>query len=311
MDQYSQAPIYQSEIAEQPKRRAIFETRPLKLFLAIFIPGLISGLVASLFPVISNLVVPDHMAIVFRIYKMAKSVFDCAVTFLFVFKLCKTKKEGLMLLGLNYFVNLIFSVVTGSVSFFQIEERTILSYVISVVVSVLEFVLFVSLIYFLTKNGEKREVLIPRNNGYFGVKKPVLITATILLTVVFSFFSMLVYELIPQSGESDFALLISNFSEKVLYLIFMLIFCGVFLKSRSEKLLFLGVFGVTEYIKEFCSGFVNFLVSSLCVSISLVTPIYIIVKVVIVCAVRVLLLMLLTRERKPRRISDSSENRGE
>ena len=37
-------------------------------------------------------------------------------------------------------------------------------------------------------------------------------------------------------------------------------------------------------------------------------PIYIIVNVVIVCAVCVLLLMLLTRKREPRKISDFSAN---
>ena len=109
MDQYSQPQpsFYQSEVAFEKTKNVIFETSPIKLILALVLPGVISGIIKAAQPLIIDWIVgytDTNYSKWYSILLILNAVLIFALTCIVTFSLCKNKKEGIMILGLNFFV---------------------------------------------------------------------------------------------------------------------------------------------------------------------------------------------------------------
>lgn len=301
MDQYSQPQpsFYQSEAAMEKPKNVIFETSPIKLILALVLPGLISGIIKAAQPLIINLIVDytnTNYVKWYSILLILNAILVFALTCIVTFSLCKNKKEGIMILGLNFFVGSVLKIFTDFIAVFKKEDGFGVLTIITYAIFLLSFVAVVLLALYLTKHGEKCEVAEP-TNGYFITKRTYPIIAAVLITVLEYFLSALILSIFSSRDDWNLISSISSFASDVLILVFMLIFCAKALKSRKEGLLFFGVFSLSSVVMDIFAGFREFLINVINMPLTYVVWISF-VSILILLAVRVLLLVLMTREKQ-------------
>ncbi len=301
MDQYSQPQpsFYQSEVAFEKTKNVIFETSPIKLILALVLPGVISGIIKAAQPLIIDWIVgytDTNYSKWYSILLILNAVLIFALTCIVTFSLCKNKKEGIMILGLNFFVGSVLKIFTDFIAIFQKENGFGVLTIITYAISLLSFVATVLLALYLTKHGEKHAITEPIN-GYFSTKIEYLIIAAVLITVLEYFLSALILSIFSSRGDWNLISSISKLASDVLILALMLIFCTKAFKNRKDSLLFFGMFSLSSVVMDIFSGFREFLINVVNMPATYVSWISFIAIAVLI-AVRVLLLVLMTREKR-------------
>ena len=288
MDQYSQPQpsFYQSEVAMEKPRNVIFETSPIKLILAIVLPGVISAVFTSVVPALVSRISTSNKA--FAVYSLLEPIVIFAVTILLTFLLCKNKKEGIMALGLSFFVDSAVALLPSFAGIFQEENSFGIATIVAFASSAINFVITIVLALYLTKNGEKHAIAEPAN-GYFSTNRKYLIIAAVLITAV--------NYLVPMLLSNFFLTSVLNFASNLLLLVLLVVFCRVGIKSRKESLLFLGVFSLSSFVTDLYEGSVSFCANVLNIPMANIIIVAIIATLILL-AVRVLLLVLMTREKK-------------
>ena len=288
MDQYSQPQpsFYQSEVAMEKPRNVIFETSPIKLILAIVLPGVISAVFTSVVPALVSRISTSNKA--FAVYSLLEPIVIFAVTILLTFLLCKNKKEGIMALGLSFFVDSAVALLPSFAGIFQEENSFGIATIVAFASSAINFVITIVLALYLTKNGEKHAIAEPAN-GYFSTNRKYLIIAAVLITVL--------NYLVPMLLSNFFLTSVLNFASNLLLLVLLVVFCRVGIKSRKESLLFFGVFSLSSFVTDLYEGSVSFCANVLNIPMANIIIVAIIATLILL-AVRVLLLVLMTREKK-------------
>ena len=288
MDQYSQPQpsFYQSEVAMEKPRNVIFVTSPIKLILAIVLPGVISAVFTSVVPALVSRISTSNKA--FAVYSLLEPIVIFAVTILLTFLLCKNKKEGIMALGLSFFVDSAVALLPSFAGIFQEENSFGIATIVAFASSAINFVITIVLALYLTKNGEKHAIAEPAN-GYFSTNRKYLIIAAVLITAV--------NYLVPMLLSNFFLTSVLNFASNLLLLVLLVVFCRVGIKSRKESLLFLGVFSLSSFVTDLYEGSVSFCANVLNIPMANIIIVAIIATLILL-AVRVLLLVLMTREKK-------------
>ena len=289
MDQYSQPQpsFYQSEVAMEKPRNVIFETSPIKLILAIVLPGVISAVFTSVVPALVSRISTSNKA--FAVYSLLEPIVIFAVTILLTFLLCKNKKEGIMALGLSFFVDSAVALLPSFAGIFQEENSFgIATTIVAFASSAINFVITIVLALYLTKNGENHAIAEPAN-GYFSTNRKYLIIAAVLITVL--------NYLVPMLLSNFFLTSVLNFASNLLLLVLLVVFCRVGIKSRKESLLFFGVFSLSSFVTDLYEGSVSFCANVLNIPMANIIIVAIIATLILL-AVRVLLLVLMTREKK-------------
>ena len=288
MDQYSQPQpsFYQSEVAMEKPRNVIFETSPIKLILAIVLPGVISAVFTSVVPALVSHISTSNKA--FAVYSLLEPIVIFAVTILLTFLLCKNKKEGIMALGLSFFVDSAVALLPSFAGIFQEENSFGIATIVAFASSAINFVITIVLALYLTKNGEKHAIAEPAN-GYFSTNRKYLIIAAVLITAV--------NYLVPMLLSNFFLTSVLNFASNLLLLVLLVVFCRVGIKSRKESLLFFGVFSLSSFVTDLYEGSVSFCANVLNIPMANIIIVAIIATLILL-AVRVLLLVLMTREKK-------------
>lgn len=288
MDQYSQPQLsfYQSEAAMEKPKNVIFETSPIKLILALVLPGLISAVFTGVVPALVSSINTSDKA--YAVYSLLKPIVTFAVTIFLTFLLCKNKKEGIMALGLNFFVSSAVALLPSLAGIFQEENGFGIAAIVAFASSAISFIVTIVLALYLTRNGEKHAIAEPAN-GYFSTNRKYLIIAAVSITALRYLASWLFSLFLLTS--------ISNFAVNLLIFVLLLVFCCVGLKSRKESLLFFGVFSLSSVVMDIFTGFREFLINVVNMPVTYVYWISFIAIIVLI-AVRVLLLVLMTREKK-------------
>lgn len=293
MDQYSQPQpsFYQSEVAMKKPRNVIFETSPIKLILAIVLPGVISGIIKAVQPLIIDWIVDytdTNYVKWYSVLLILNAVLIFALTCIVTFSLCKNKKEGIMILGLNFFVGSVLKIFTDFIAIFQKEDGFGVLTIITYAIFLLSLVATVLLTLYLTKHGEKHAIAEPIN-GYFSTNRKYLIVAAVSITAL--------NYLIPMFLRDFLLTSVLNFASDLLFLALMLIFCSKAFKNRKDSLLFFGVFSLSSVVMDIFKGIREFLINVVNMPVTYVYWISFIAIAVLI-AVRVLLLVLMTREKK-------------
>lgn len=288
MDQYSQPQpsFYKGEVAMEKPRNVIFETSPIKLILAIVLPGVISAVFTSVVPALVSRISTSNKA--FAVYSLLEPIVIFAVTILLTFLLCKNKKEGIMALGLSFFVDSAVALLPSFAGIFQEENSFGIATIVAFASSAINFVITIVLALYLTKNGEKHAIAEPAN-GYFSTNRKHLIIAAVLITVL--------NYLVPMLLSNFFLTSVLNFASNLLLLVLLVVFCRVGIKSRKESLLFFGVFSLSSFVTDLYEGSVSFCANVLNIPMANIIIVAIIATLILL-AVRVLLLVLMTREKK-------------
>ena len=288
MDQYSQPQpsFYQNEPFQEKPKSAIFETSPIKLILALVLPGLISAAFTGVVPALVSRISTSNKA--YAVYSLLEPIVIFAVTILLTFSLCKNKKEGIMALGLSFFVDSAVALLPSLAGIFQEENGFGIATVVAFASSAINFVITIVLALYLTRNGEKREVAEPAN-GYFSTNRKYLIIAAVSITVLKYLVSMLLQNFLLTS--------VLTFVSNLLLLVLLVVFCRVGLKSLKDSLLFLGVFSLSSFVTDLYEGSVSFCANVLNIPMANIIIVAIIAALILI-AVRVLLLVLMTREKK-------------
>lgn len=320
MNQYPppEVPINQEPVSVLKKKSAVFETSLIRLVLAMLIPGIISGVLKALLPLLYSNELSSTLINFLRYIPIP--LVTAVLNFLFVFSLCKNKKDGVMLIGLNYIIGYVFEIPNTAVDVFKAIKGNDVNHwfftVSKYLIPVLAFIAFVLLASYLTKHGEKREMPEPEN-GYFLTPKKNLLLAAVTIPAICQIIQYIAYFVVedrltkiifntfgPQndyfSDAQSVVALHTIFSGSisivlsVLLVALLLIFCFVRLKYRSEILLFLGAFGIGGLVTGVVSGICSFLTYMS----SFRNAIYIINSVAVV-GIDVLFVWLLMREKNP------------
>lgn len=324
MNQYPppQVPINQEPVSVLKKKSAVFETSLIRLVLAMLIPGIISGVLKALLPLLySNEL--SHTLTEFLCYIPIPLV-TAVLSFIFAFSLCKNKKDGVMLIGLNYIIGCVFEIPNTALDIFKAIKGDNINYwfftASKYLIPVLAFIAFVLLASYLTKHGEKHEMPEPEN-GYFLTPGKNLLLAAVTIPAICNIIQYIAYfvfgdrlrERIYSAFGNQADYFASAYSDQATQTIFsgsisivlsvllvalLLIFCFVRLKYRSEILLFLGAFGIGGLVRGVVSGIIQFIFYLLGIIIDKYTVLNIIqfVLSIVINAVFVLLLM---REKNP------------
>lgn len=320
MNQYPppQAPINQEPVSVLKKKSAVFETSLARLVLAMLIPGIISGVLRELLPLLYSNELSSTLINFLRYIPIP--LVTAVLNFIFVFSLCKNKKDGVMLIGLNYIIGYVFEIPNTAVDVFKAIKGNDVNHwfftVSKYLIPVLAFIAFVLLASYLTKHGEKREMPAPEN-GYFLTPGKNLLLAALTIPAICQIIQYIAYFVVedrltkiifntfgPQNDYFSDAQSVVNLTTifsgsisivlSVLLVALLLIFCFVRLKYRSEILLFLGAFGIGGLVTGVVSGICSFLTYMS----SFRNAIYIINSVAVV-GIDVLFVLLLMRERNP------------
>lgn len=288
MDQYSQPQpsFYQSEVAFEKTKSAIFETSPIKLILAIVLPGLISAAFTGVVPALVSRISTSNK--VYAVYSLLEPIVIFAVTILLTFSLCKNKKEGIMALGLSFFVDSAVALLPSLAGIFQKENGFGIATVVAFASSAINLVITIVLALYLTKNGEKHAIAEPAN-GYFSTNRKYLIIAAVSITALNYLVSMFL--------SNFFLTSVLTFVNNLLFFVLLVVFCRLGLKNRKESLLFFGVFSLSSFVTDLYEGAVSFCVDVFNIPMMNIIIVSIIATLILI-VVRVLLLVLMTQEKK-------------
>lgn len=317
MNQYPppQAPINPEPVSVLKKKSAVFETSLSRLILAMLIPGIISGVLKELLPLLYSNELGSTLIDFLRFIPIP--LVTAVLNFIFAFTLCKNKKDGIMLIGLNYIIGYVFEIPNTAVDVFKAIKGNDVNHwfftVSKYLIPVLAFIAFVLLASYLTKHGEKREMPEPEN-GYFLTPGKNLLLAAVTIPAICQVIQYAAYFLAGDrlrqivhsafgnqddyyySSQATQTIFLGSVSIvlSIVFVALLFIFCFVRLKYRSEILLFLGAFGIGGLVTGVVSGICSFFTYMS----AFANAIYIINSVAVV-GIDVLFVWLLMREKNP------------
>lgn len=309
---YSQNNYQPAAPAAPTRKNGVFETSLPLLLLAQIVVAIVTAAVNVIGPLIASKIYQSTMSEKGFIANQFISPFIISVaTLLCAFLICRSKKDAVMLLGLGFFVDSVFTVLTSVFNFFKNYVHSSVATIVTIALSALSFAVLIALTVCLSTGGKDLKRPLPES-GYFSASRASLIVVAVVVTALCELLPWLVFELLSMSSISipaDNSYLYSavgTIVQNVLFLAIILVFCFVKLRNIEESLLFFGLFQITISVTSVFSRVSSAAPLLGVMSAEKVAYIAAAITIVVSIALKVVLILLMTKKKAPQTAASQS-----